>query len=252
MKTNKIVLFLVFITQFAFSQSEKLIHGKIVVKDAVPQGIHIINLVSQKETVSDAKGEFAIMAKPDDLLVFSAINFDYQRKIIETEDYNSPLIIIQMTSKITQLDEVVVNNYSRINAVSLGILQKPAKSYTPAERRLKTATALDASANVGTMMGGAIGLDPLLNWMSGRTKMLKAELKVEKHEILLAQLNDLYEDDYYVDHLKINKDYIKAFKYYIIEDEKFASALRSKNKTLASFLITGLAVEFNKINNENK
>ena len=79
-----------------------------------------------------------------------------------------------MTSKITQLDEVKVQK-SNIDAVSLGILTKPGKVYTPAERRLKTATGLYASANAGTMMGGSVGLDPLINWISGRTALLKSE-----------------------------------------------------------------------------
>lgn len=233
-----------------FSQEEKLIKGKVVVKDAMVGGVRVVNLVSEKEVLTDSKGEFSIWVKPEDLLVFSAAHLDHMRKFIEEEDYNAALITIEMTSKITQLDEVEVRNFSNINAVSLGILSKPAKVYTPAERRLQTATGLYPTANVGTMMGGSIGLDPLLNLISGRTAMLKKEAEVEKKEFLLHKLNSLYEEDYYTEKLKIKKESIKGFQYYAIYDERFINALNSKNKLLAAFLIGGLALEFNKISNE--
>lgn len=247
---NSILLVFLILSQFAFSQEEKLIKGKVVVKDAMVEGIRVINLVSEKEVMTNNKGEFSIWVKPEDLLVFSAVHLDYMRKFIEEEDYNSPLLIIEMTSKINQLDEVEVRDFSRINAVSLGILSKPAKEYTPAERRLQTATGLYPTANIGTMAGGSIGLDPLFNWMSGRTAMLKKEVEVEQKEFLLQKINNLYEDDYYTEKLKIKKESIKAFQYYIIYDERFINALNSKNNFLANFLIGGLALEFNKISNE--
>jgi len=229
---------------FLFAQKPKLIQGKIIVKDAPVQGIIVLNLVSEKETVTNSKGEFSILANIDDLLVFSRSNLDGQRKIIEEEDYDSGAIIIEMTSKINQLAEVEVINYSRINAVSLGILQRPAKTYTPAERRLKTATSLDPSVNAGTMMGGSISLDPLLNWISGRTKLLKTELVVERNELALAKLSDLYEDEYYTEKLKIPSENIRAFQYYCIGDSKFVESLNAKNKYMPNFLIGMLAIEY--------
>ena len=238
------------LAQFAFSQEEKLIKGKIVVKDAMVSGVKVVNLVTEKEVVTNDKGEFIIGVKPEDLLVFSALHLDHMRKFIEEEDYNSELLIIQMTSKVTELDEVEVYNYPKINAVSLGILSKPAKEYTPAERRLQTATGLYPTANVGTMMGGSLGLDPLFNWISGRTSMLKKEVEVEQKEFLLQKLNNLYEEDYYTQNLKIDKESVKAFQYYVIYDKRFTEALNSKNNLLATFLIGGLAQEFKNISNE--
>ncbi|RZK12012.1 MAG: hypothetical protein EOO46_04725 [Flavobacterium sp.] len=244
---NKILFFFLIFSQLVFSQEEKLIKGKIVVKDAMVEGIRVVNLVSEKEVLTDSKGEFSIMVKPEDLLVFSASHLDYMRKFIEEEDYKAQLITIEMTSKVTELDEVEVRNYSNINAVSLGILSKPAKIYTPAERRLQTATGLYPTANVGTMMGGSIGLDPLFNLISGRTAMLKKEAEVEKKEFLLQKLTYLYDEDYYVEKLKIKKESVKGFQYYAIYNERFIEALNSKNKLLTTFLIGGLALEFNKI-----
>lgn len=247
---NSIFLVFLILSQVVFSQEEKLIKGKVVVKDAMVEGIRVVNLVSEKEVLTNSNGEFSIWVKPEDLLVFSAVHLDYMRKFIEEEDYNAPLLIIEMTSKINQLEEVEVRDFSEINAVSLGIRSKPAKQYTPAERRLQTATGLYPTANVGTMTGGSLGLDPLFNWMSGRTTMLKKEVEVEQKEFLLQKLSTLYEEEFYTEKLKIKKESIKAFQYYVIYDERFISALNSKNKVLAAFIIGGLALEFNTLSNE--
>lgn len=240
----------IFAFQFVYPQQEKLLKGKVVVKDAMASGVRVVNLVSEKEVITNSKGEFSIWVKPEDLLVFSAVHLDLMRKFIEMEDYNSSLLIIEMTSKVTQLDEVIVRDFSRINAVSLGILSKPAKIYTPAERRLQTATGLYPAASVGTMAGVSMGLDPLLNLISGRTAMLKKEIEVEKKEFLLQKVSNLYEDDFYTEKLKIKKEAIKAFQYYVIYDKRFITALNSKNKALTTFIIGGLALEFNKLSDE--
>jgi hypothetical protein len=226
-------LFFLFLCQITFGQTsgEKILHGKIVVASGTIEGVNIINLVNEKSTISDSNGEFYILAKAEDLLVFSSVNLEYYRKIIEQEDLKQEVLIIKMTSKIIELKEVIVNKHPEINAVSLGISPKGIKKYTPAERRLYTATSTPG--------------DALLNMISGRTAMLKKEIEVEKKYNLLAKIDALFEEEYYINTLKIPADYVKGFQFYCIEDEKLATALRSKNKTMTMFLIVPLAEKYN-------
>lgn len=234
MKRSSLLFILVFIAQCAFSQQEKTISGKVVVKDAMVGDIHVINLTNDKETLTNSKGEFSILVRPDDLLVFSAGHLDYMRKIVEQEDYDSGILKVEMTSKVNKLDEVVVKNYSNVNAVALGILSKPAKSYTPAERRLYGATSSP--------------IDALINLLTGRTKMLEDGVEIEKKEFLLEQLDGLYTDEFYLQELGIEKEKIKGFHYYLVEDSRFGEALDAKNKTLATFLIIEIAQKYNLLN----
>ncbi len=226
-------LFFLLLCQITFGQTsgEKILHGKIVVASGTIEGVNIINLVNEKSTISDSNGEFYILAKAEDLLVFSSVNLEYHRKIIEEEDLKADIIIIKMAAKITELKEVIVNKHPEINAVSLGISPKGIKKFTPAERRLFTATSTPG--------------DALLNMISGRTEMLKKEIEVEKKYNLLAKIDALFEEEYYINTLKIPADYVKGFQFYCIEDEKLATALRSKNKTMTMFLIVPLAEKFN-------
>ena len=247
---NKLLLILmIFSSVSVFSQKEKWIQGKIVVKDSKLNGIRVINLVNEKEAITDENGMFKILVKPDDLLVFSAEFLDYMRKIVEESDYNKGILEVQMTAKVTQLDEVEIKDYKRINAVSLGILSSPAKVYTPAERRLRTASALYPTLYAGTMAGGSIGLDPLMNWISGRTAMLKTALKAEEKEILLQKLDFYYTDEFFTDKLQIETLYLGTFKNYAIYDTVLIEAINSKNKARMDFNLYRLATEFKKSNN---
>jgi len=173
------LLFLFFQMTFGQIVGEKLIHGKIVVESGNVGGVTIINLVNEKTTVSDGNGDFFILARADDLLVFSSMNLEYYRRIIEDEDLKAEVLIIKMTAKITELEEVIVNKHPEINAGSLGISAKGIKHYTPAERKLYTANSTP--------------VDALLNLMSGRTAMLKKGIEVEKKEHLLAKFDVLFE-----------------------------------------------------------
>lgn len=234
MKRSSILFFLMFVVQLSFCQNDKIISGKIIVKDARVNDVHVINLTKDKETITNNVGEFTILVSPDDLLVFSAVHLDYMRKIVEQDDYDKGVLIVEMTSKINALDEVEVKNYSNINAVALGILSKPAKEYTPAERRLFGATSSP--------------IDALINMISGRTKMLEKGVEIEKREFLLEQLEGLYSDAFYQENLNIEKENIKGFHYFLVEDNRFTEALQSKNKTFASFLLIEIAAKYNSLN----
>lgn len=251
MRSKLLMLLLLLFFVPAFSQKQKLIQGKIAVKNSKLNGIRVVNLVNEKETFTDGEGRFEILAKPEDLLVFSAEFLDYMRKIVEETDYNNGTISIEMTAKIEQLDVVEINNYSKINAVDLGILARPAKQYTPAERRLQTATGLYPSLYAGTMAGGSIGLDPLMNWISGRTAMLKRALKAEEKQILLEKLDYYYMEEFFTEKLQIESLYLSSFKNYAIYDAVLIEAIKSKNKARMDFNLFRLSTEFKDLNNKD-
>lgn len=225
---NKLLLLLLFVFQISFAQ-EKLIHMRISSDGNSVEGINIVNLVNEKSAVSDFNGEFYILAKAEDLLVFSAINFEYKRKIIDESDLKLNIIEVEMVQKTNQIEEVVIEKYN-MNAVEMGILSKPAKVYTPAERKVRTATT------------GL--LDPLLNLISGRTKNLKENVQIEQNIYILERLDDLYEDQYFVKTLKIPSENISGFKYYAVENKELVQAIKAKNKTLTDFLLVQISEKY--------
>jgi hypothetical protein len=229
---KKWVLLFLFLGTFSMwsqDRNEKLLQGIIATDDALLSGIDVVNLGNEKVTVTNSKGEFSILAKADDILVFSSKSLEMRRVLIDEDDLKSGTITVNMYPKINELDEVIVKK-SPIEGVSIIPGQK---QYTPAERKLYTATT------------GI--LDVPINWMSGRTAMLKKEVVVERKERLLDKVGILYEDKYYIETLKIPEIYIDDFQRYIIEDKEFTAALKVKNRTMMLFLISKLAVNYNAI-----
>jgi hypothetical protein len=92
----------------------------------------------------------------------------------------------------------------------LELFLRPKKKYTPAERKLYTATS-----------GG--GIDGLLNTISGRKAMLKKK-SLSKKIAALDRIDDLLKTSTI---LKLLRLYTR-FQYYCIDDVAFANALRAK------------------------
>jgi hypothetical protein len=215
----------------------KNLKGKVMASASNLDGIYVLNLSSEKETVTKEGGYFSIQAKEGDSLMFSSIQF--KGKIVEVSqaDFEKELFFVKLETMVNQLDEVTVVQYKNINAYDLGIIPKPAKVYTPAERKLRTATGVDPKVG----LNNSFTLDPLLNLMSGRTSMLKKELEVEKREKWISQLEDLFEEEYYTKKLKIPAENVKGFLYYAVENERLVKNLNSKNKAMATFLLGEIA-----------
>ena len=247
---NKIAL-LTLLSSFAAFAQEKIFLGKIESDGNNVEGINIVNLVNEKSAVSDANGEFHILAKAEDLLVLSAINFEYKRKIVSEEDLNSKAVLIKMIPKVAQIDEVVIIKNKELDAVALGIIDRPAKQYTPAERKLKTAGDFKPVHLLG-ILGGQLQIDPILNAINGKTKRLKKEINIEKREMLLAQLDDVFSEDYYMQSLKIAPENIKGFQFLAIEDEEIVAQLKQKNKTYLSLRLIQLAEKYHKVHANEK
>lgn len=236
------VLFFSSISIWAQNPMSKIIKGKVVSSAMDLEGIYIVNLKTEVSTATENGGYFEIQAKIGDTLLFSAVQIKGKKVVLKENDFGDELFFVRLEGVINQLEEVKIIKYNNINAVALGILQKSAKVYTPAERRFYTATT----------GGGILPLDPILNWMSGRTSMLKKELVVERKEFMLKRIEDLFENDFFINKLKIPAEYVKGFHYYIVEDEKFVAALKAKNKTMATFVLGDLATEYLKILKSDK
>lgn len=238
-------LFLVLFSNFIWCQnfnSDK-IKGKIIANTSDLDGIYIFNKNTSGATVTEKNGYFQINASVGDSLFISAVNLKSIKVKLKTDDFSEKLFFVKMEVVSFQLDEVVIDEYKNINSVSLGILSKPAKVYTPAERRLRAAGELHWYSPLLIPVGG-MSIDGMLNAISGRTKMLKKELVVERKEFMLQKINNYFEESYFIEILKIPPDFIKGFQYYIVEDDKFARALKEKNKVLARFYMNELAVKY--------
>lgn len=235
-------------TILAQESPRTVLNGKINANSMDLEGVYVINLKTEKSTITEKDGYFSIAAIQGDTLLFSAIQLKEIRVVLEQKDFQEGLFLVKMESMITQLKEVIVKRYDNINAVALGISPSGIKHSTQAERHLKTATDLNPTANIeNSMAGGSVSLDPILNLLSGRTAMLKKELEAEKKWSYMQLIDKMFDQNHFVSVLKIPLEYVKGFKYYIVENERFTTVLKSKNKTNIEFALVTLAENYIKI-----
>ncbi|MFC6097008.1 hypothetical protein ACFPVY_10165 [Flavobacterium qiangtangense] len=226
----------------------KNLNGKVSAPSQSLEGIYVLNLTSKKETVTKEGGYFTISSKVGDSLMFSSIQFKGKIVSIEEQDLNEDLFQVKLETMINQLDEVMVVKYKSLNAYDLGIIPRPAKVYTPAERKLRTATGVDAQVGLNS----SFTLDPLFNLLSGRSAMLEKEVQIEKKERWIDQIENIYSEDYIVKKLKIPAEHIKGFQYFAVENIRFTNAIGAKDKSMARFLLGELAKKYNQILEDEK
>jgi len=237
------ILFLFFGKITAQKATLTLLKGKIVSQIKELNAITVANLRSESSTITDVNGNFSMFVLIGDTLQFSGLQIITKKKVISENEISKQLYVQNLESQINQLDEVEIKRYPNINPVSLGILQKPAKKYTPAERKLRTAGEFNWYSPLLIPLGG-MPVDGLINSISGRTAMLKKELKIERKEYLLQKIEYLFKEEYFTENLKIPKDYLRGFWYYAIEDPKLEAALNAKNKIMARFIFSDLAAKY--------
>lgn len=245
---NNIFIFIsFFIVQLINAQSngEKLINGQITINGISSiKEVDVVNTSNKIVVISDKNGQFSILAKEGDILFFSSNDYNSFRRFINRKEFETSVINVDLTPKSIQLKEVIIDNNSNITAESLGIIPSDQVKLTPAERRLRTAGDFKPIHLLG-LLGGSVQIDPILNAMNGKTKMLKKEVIVEKKEFLITKLQFLFEEKYYIETLKIAKELIRGFQYYCVDNAEFVKSLNDKNKTMCMFIMARLSSEFN-------
>jgi len=233
-KNSLLVLFVLFGQhQLLTAQTnvEKIIIGTVISGTAKLDGISVINCMNKMMAATDKDGCFSIQAKEGDILNFSGIDYKYLKKYVYKHEYNSGIMEVDMVFNAVELDEVVVNKYANITAENLGIIPRGQKKFTPQERRLYS--------NSG-------GIQGLFSSISGEKEVLKMNVEIEKKELLLKKLEYLFGNKYYTKTLKIPEELIKGFQYYCVENNEFVESLSHKNKSMSMFLMTNLAIGYNK------
>ncbi|GAA4765288.1 MULTISPECIES: hypothetical protein [Flavobacterium] len=233
----KLLFFFLFV-QSVFSQT--IIKGKIISDIANLEGIYIVNTSTKTSTSTNPEGYFSIEAKPNDILVIFSLSIEGLEVRLNDSSFKQSPLIIKVKAKINELDEIEVNKFT---TKSLGIVSKNVKEYTPAERKVRTAEKFKWYSPLLIPFGG-MSVDGLINQISGRTKMLKKGVLVEKKEKELEKLDLWFDDDFYIKTLKIPDDYVEGFKLFALDDIDLLNSMSSKNKTLATFLLGEIAVKY--------
>ena len=114
----KLLLALFFLTiHFGFSQTEKSINGKVLCEQIPVSNVEVANYNSKIVVLTDLSGNFSILVKPGDELVFISKNHDIKKSIVNQKTINSNGITISLNLKAEQLNEVVITKIPSIKLI---------------------------------------------------------------------------------------------------------------------------------------
>lgn len=95
--------------QFSISQTEKLLHGKVVSQELILKNVEVINKTAQTSTRTNEFGEFSILAKEQDSLLFFSKDYLFTRLKLTLKDLEKSYLIVEMTPKAEELENVIVS-----------------------------------------------------------------------------------------------------------------------------------------------
>ena len=109
MKVKLLTTISFFTYQLSISQTEKLLHGKVVSNNDPLNKVEVINKAAQTSTRTNELGEFSILAKEQDSLLFFSKDYLFTRLKLTLKDLEKSYVIVEMTPKAEELDNVVVS-----------------------------------------------------------------------------------------------------------------------------------------------
>ncbi|WP_424493611.1 hypothetical protein [Salinimicrobium sp. GXAS 041] len=228
-----------------YGQERELITAVVVKNDSVVQNVHVRNVSFGKYSVTNKKGEFSIHAMAGDTLVLSHVStMDYIKTFSNAEMQQKPLMIV-MQERSNELDEVVLNEYSDINAVSLGIIPHEIETPTLNERRLHTAGDFKPIHLLG-LLGGSLQVDPILNAINGRTKRLKRNIRYENKEVNIAFLRNRF-SEYMRENMGLSEEDILKLTNFAIGEENAQVVIDSGNEEQVKFFLQDTWIKLQKL-----
>ena len=234
-KTLLLCFVLMGTTLSAQSLFTKQIEGRVYSDSGDVAATHVLNITSDKASITDIDGFFSIVAKLNDTLVFSAIQFKRKTMVVTRSVLESKFLYVPLEDALNELDEVIVMPYNLtgdmtldldrmriepvITASTLGLPNAYVKIPTQTERELFAATA-----------NPFMSFDPLINAITGRTKMLKERIARNKKYQRTQRVRAFYVDSLYRTEFKIPENKIDDFMYFCEVDAAFQTLVDTHDR----------------------
>ncbi len=110
MKVKLLTTISFFTYQLSISQTEKLLHGKVLANKIPLNKVEVINKTAKTSTRTNELGEFSILAKEQDSLLFFSKDYFFTRLKLTSENLKNNNLVVNMIIKAEELNEVVVTS----------------------------------------------------------------------------------------------------------------------------------------------
>ncbi|URM38197.1 hypothetical protein [Flavobacterium anhuiense] len=231
-----------FTYQLTFSQSEKLLTGKVLSQNIPLNKVEVINKTAQTSTRTNELGEFSILVRPKDSLLFFSKDYFFKRLKISQENIDQNNIVVNMILKPEELDEVLITN-----------IKFPHVSSTP--QVSDSIASIKASNNLSKYTGVYDGtITNGMNFIAmgeGLIRLFKKEKEKPKKKTPELDFKTFVEStcplDFFTKDLKLNPDEKALFLDFCIADPQSEIILKKKNLLYTMDFLYAKNEEFKKL-----
>lgn len=239
------ILIALFFAPLAMAQSDyrTWLRGKILYQNTDVVAANVVNTTTQKATISDDNGEFAVEVKMDDELVFTSLQ--YQIKVVKiTKDIlQRGRLVIDVTEKVTELDEVVVTPEQRQK-----FLDARADEFRQYDYERDRSTRVENTImREGQLYNGV----NFVNVFKALYRLVENKDKDEGKTYTLQPsevIRQLYDDTFFTEQLQIPIDNVGLFLVYCDGEIKTRELLDEKSDFEIIDFLVKTAEKFNKRN----
>lgn len=203
------------------AQENQQLRGKIL-NDSLAAPVHIVNINSEKGSLSTIEGAFIIRVKKGDSLLFSSLQFKKEILVVTSKIMQEGSLNIQLEEKVNELEQVSLHDLS-------GNLEKDTKGmkiHIPTDFGLPmsdTKPPTIVERKISTMNNPMDPVGVLYGVISGEKKQLKKARQNDKLEQTVKTARFLVPESFYLQELNLKEDEILDFLYFCAEKSAFSS-----------------------------
>jgi len=234
---------LLFVLQSGFSQTEKLIHGKVLHEQFPVEKVDIVNFSSKKIIVTNASGEFSILAKAGDELIFISKDHEIKKIVLDQKTIDKNNLLISLILKPEELKEVVI---TKIPAIKLSTDKTYEQGKLDQLAIEKSARSLKTGVYNGSIENG---MDLMrIGGMILKLFIKEKEVVKEIPQIEFKQLaKSTCDEKFYLQTLKLNPDQIELFLEFCDADPKSKTLIENSNVLSMMDFLSIKNIEFKKL-----
>lgn len=227
-------MYIIFVfTVTVAAQETHIIRGEVLYRNVGVVGQNVINVTSEKATITNKNGEFTIPAKIGDILAFTAVNYELKTVKITQQILDKGRLVVEVKEKVTELDEVVVTPENQEK-----FLDAQQERFKKVFYETDRSTQVENYALPQSERGMQYGVN-FVNIFKAIFKSNKEGDNINKTIKPSNVLRQLYDDVFFVYYLKIPQANINDFLFYC--DTKFDDNKLFKKDSeffLIDFLVT--------------
>ncbi|PRX53046.1 hypothetical protein [Flagellimonas meridianipacifica] len=245
---KKTILFILCSFFFGLSIAQdgrQLLRGKVLYRGGNVPNENVINATAETATITTDNGEFLIAVKEGDQLVFTAVNYQLQVVKITPEILRNNRLVVEVTEKITELDEVIVSPENQKK-----FLEVKNEDFKGFEYEIDRGTEVQNVAESQSVRGMQDGLN-VANIFKALFKSRNKDGEERAPLKVSEVLRQVYDDEFFVVDLKLPQDQIDAFLLYCDNKVPSQTLLRKENEfQLIDFLVTQSKTYLTELNEE--